>query len=537
MTRLSRTRLARARGPWAVAGLALLVVTLLAALAWAAPEAGAVAVAVDAGAGASAAVVPAATAVTSAEPQAPAPAESFPVHLHDHEVFVLRVGRLGVPAEERARRAQQALEHAFESDPDADVTVERTRPDVAVVMLGKAPVVQLGPEDARAAGDASLQVHGAAVAQAVRDAVHAERTRRDVAHTVFAWSLVVFTGLLAFLAIRRLSDISRKLRVWIQKNAKRLPGLRAGAIEVLRPAAFQGAIRLGVSALERAMQLALLYVWLVFVLSLFESTRDVGKRVTGLVLVPFGALAGRLAVSLPLIVVGVIATLALALLLRFVRLFFQSVESGETQFVWLPQDFAGPTSAVVRLGIVVAALVVGAPLVTGSEQGTAGRAAFVMMGALGLATVPLLASAAVGFVSVFWRRLRVGDFVSYDGRQGRVATLTLLDIRIHDGEGTELRVPHLATLVRPVRVLGPYPLAVVDVVVDPKASQPEVREVLLAAGATRHGAPRVRLLGIDADGARYEVVAKRDLDDPDPAVAVAQALADAGIALGRARGA
>jgi small-conductance mechanosensitive channel len=164
-----------------------------------------------------------------------------------------------------------------------------------------------------------------------------------------------------------------------------------------------------------------------------------------------------------------------------------------------------------------------------------GRAGFVVLGALGLALVPLFASMTVGFSTVFWRRLHVGDFVSFDGRQGRVASINLLEVRVHDGEGSELRIPHLLTLVRPLRVLGPYPLATFEVVVDPKASQDRVRKVMVASGASKHGEPRVRLLFIDQDGAHYEIVAKRALDEEDPATAITRALADAGIDLGRSR--
>src|SRR4029077_14200129 len=102
-----------------------------------------------------------------------------------------------------------------------------------------------------------------------------------------------------------------------------------------------------------------------------------------------------------------------------------------------------------------------------------------------------------GFSTVFWRRLRAGDFVSFDGRQGRIAGLTLLEVRVHDGEGSELRIPHLLTLVRPLLALGPHPLSTFEVVVDPKDPQDKVRDVLTVAGTSKHGEPRVRLVAID----------------------------------------
>ncbi len=459
--------------------------------------------------------------------------EGSPVRLHDKRVFSIRVARGGVAAEERARRASAALERAFDESETDDVRVDESTPGLAVVLVGNRPIVELTQDDADAAGDATLTAHASTIGENIRSALKSERTRRDVSKRVFSWSLVVLTALLAFLALRRTGDIAERGRKWINDNPKRLPNLRIGRVEVMRPAAFQGLIRIGISLAQRALQLTLLYVWLVFVLSLFESTRGVGSKVTGFVLTPLGALAGRIAIALPLFVVGIVAVIAVVLVLRFVRLFFHSVEVGETQLVWVPPDLAGPTGAVVRLGIVIAALVLGAPLVTGTDQGAAARAGLVVLGALGLALVPILSSLVVGFTTVFWRRLNVGDFVSFEGRQGRVASLTLHEVRVHDGEGSELRIPHLLTLVKPLRVLGPYPLATFEVVVDPKAEQGKVRELLLQAGASKHGEPRVRLLSIDANGALYEVVAKRALDEEHPATAITRALAEAGISLGR----
>jgi len=462
-------------------------------------------------------------------------AEGSPVRLHDKRVFAIRVPRGGLSAEERARRASTELERAFDDSDVDDARVDEAQAGLAVVLVGNRPIVELTQDDADAAGDVSLSAHAAGIGENVRSALKTERTRRDVSKRVFSWSLVVLSALIAFLLLRRVRELAERGRTWITDNPKRLPALRIGSVEVMRPAAFQGLLRVGISLFERALQLTLLYIWFVFVLSRFESTKDLGGKITTTILTPLGALVGRIAISLPLLVVAVIAVVAVVIVVRFIRLFFRSVEVGETHLAWVPPDLAPATSTLLRLGVVIAAFVLGAPLVTGTDQGMAARTGFVVLAALGLALVPLFASMTVGFSTVFWRRLNVGDFVSFDGRQGRVASLNLLEVRVHDGEGSELRIPHLLTLVRPLRVLGPYPLATFEVVIDPKTSQDRVRKVMAVAGKSKHGDPRVRLLFIDADGAHYEIVAKRALDEEDPATAITRALTDAGIDLGRSR--
>ncbi len=462
--------------------------------------------------------------------------EGSAVRLRDKRVFVIRVPRAGVSAEERAKRATAALERvASEEAEDVDVRVE-AEGGALVVIAGKTPIVELGPDDAAAAGDASMEVHAASIVGSVKSALKSERTRSAVAKTVLAWSLVVGSGLVAFLFLRKAKDVIQKGREWVGKHPEKLPVLRVGAVEILRPAAFQGVIRITISLLERALQLFIAYLWGVISLSLFEGTRDVGKRVTGFVLTPLGTLVGRIASSLPLLVVGLTAIIAVLLLVRFIGLFFGSVARGETQLSWLPQDLASSTGVLVRAGAVLGALILGAPLVTGTEEGASARASLAVVAALALASVPVLATGVVGIVMIFGRRLRIGDFVSIEGRQGRIAHLTLFEAVLHDGEGAEMRVPHITFVLRPFRVLGPTPLSLVEVYVDPAAPPDKVREILARAAAGTHGEPRVRLLGLDADGARWEIVGRRAPDEGDIASRIAQALADAGIGLGRSGG-
>src|SRR5260370_27774754 len=125
-------------------------------------------------------------------------------------------------------------------------------------------MAELTPADAEAAGDATLSAHAAEVSENVRSALKTERTRRDVAKRVLSWSLVVLSALIAFLALRRVRELAERGRAWVTDNPKRLPALRVGSVEVMRPAAFQGLLRVGISLVERALQITLLYIWFVF---------------------------------------------------------------------------------------------------------------------------------------------------------------------------------------------------------------------------------------------------------------------------------
>jgi small-conductance mechanosensitive channel len=477
------------------------------------------------------------TAASGASSLPAPPVAATDARLHEHVVFSLQVSRVDQSAQDRAHAASRALESVVD-DPEKQTAHVEEAPGSAVVFVGKTPIVSLGSADATAAGgDVTLHVYAASVASKIDDALRAERTRSAIAEHVFSLSLLVFSALLAFLLFRRVGDLSGRVRAWVRAHPDRIPALRLGTIEVVRPAAVRGAVSVGLALAHRIAQFTIVYSWLIFALSRFEATRDYTDRLAGFVLVPLSALIGRLGSALPLFVVAAIAALALGVAVRFVGLFFAGVARGDTHLAWLPRDLAGPTSVLVRAGIVVVSIVLAAPLITGTDDGALSRAGVMALAALGLACTPVLACAAVGVPAVFGRRLRPGDFVETGGRSGVVRDVTLLDIVLEDAIGCEVRVPQLLGLWNPTRVLGSAPFASIEIVVDASERPAKVEEALVGAAVATCDRARVDLISLDADGAcwRVSAVPKYGKGVAALADAVAVAIAERGIALGRRR--
>src|SRR5262249_39750483 len=118
------------------------------------------------------------------------------VRIRDRDVFAVRVPLMGQTAAVRAAAASRALEHVVEEREAPEVRTEQ-RGEVSVVFAGPTPIIQLGPEDAEAAGDSSVAVHAASVSEKIRDAVKSERNRKLIAQSVFSFSLLIFSGLIA----------------------------------------------------------------------------------------------------------------------------------------------------------------------------------------------------------------------------------------------------------------------------------------------------------------------------------------------------
>lgn len=474
----------------------------------------------------------AASASASASARAAAPGE---IRVHEKTVVVLRASRAGHSAQERAKTANTALEALLAQTEDLGETRFEEAQGAAVVFVGKTPIVTLGQEDVDAAGEASLNVLAAQVTTRLGQAVSTERKRSAIATTVFSFSLLVFSALLAFLFLNRLSEGAAKLKARIGDNPEKVTGLQLGKIEFISAGAARGALSIGLTLGHRFIQLALAYGWLIFALSLFDATRGYTERLTGLVVKPLYGLAARIGSALPLIVVAAIAVLAVSVLVRFVGLFFDSVSRGDTRVLWLSRDLARPTSAVARFGIIVVALVLASPLITGETDGVLSRVGLVALIAVALAATPLLASSIVGVTVVFGRRMKRGDDVEVGGRKGKVLEVTLLEVRIEDDALAEVSVPHLLGLFHPTRVHRHARLATLDIVVDPGAPQDDVERVLFAAARAHSSRGRVELVHLDAAGAHWRVTSASMRHDVSLAKVVQDALAKLGVGLGGPR--
>jgi hypothetical protein len=457
-----------------------------------------------------------------------------PARIRDRMVFVVKAKRGGQAPSERARHATEALEHAVEESATGEVRVEQ-QGDVAVVFVGDAPVIQLGPEDATEDGDASVAVHAAVVAERVTEAVHAERRRAAIARTVFSVSLLVFSALIAFLSLGKLGGLVARARAWVASRPSSIPTVRIAGIDLVRPTALRGVALGAIDASTWVLRFGLVYLWLLFALSLFDATRAYSERLTGFVLAPLSGFVGRVAATMPVLFIAAVAGVILLLALRVTALFFEGVARGEPSLSWLPPELAAPTSLLLRIGLVVVAASVATPLVTGNEEGPLARASVVAVGALALALIPVLASAAVGVTVLFGRPFKVGDFVELGGRGGLVRAILLLGVTLEDREGCTVRVPHLGALLHPTRVLGAVPPVAVEVSVAAASAGEAVAELLARAAEGVGLRGRVELADLDADAATYAVtvLSASATARSELLTAAAKALASAGIPLGR----
>jgi small-conductance mechanosensitive channel len=365
--------------------------------------------------------------------------------LHDKVVFSLPHAPGQHESEERTQAASKALQQAIKAGSSA--TRIHKDADSLVVFAGEIPIIQLLPEDAALQGDASLDVLASRVAAAVHEGLEDELRRVRIADWVFSFSLVVFIGLVTLYLLRKSSGLFSKVRFWLEQKPEGVSALSVQSVELLSAATLRSLLLLALSSGTWIARGLLVYTYLLVTSSMFEATRGYAEKLGGVLLSPVSVMMTRLASSVPGLVILLFMLALLALVLRFIRLFFEEVARGRTDFAGLPRELAHATSAAVRVFVVLLALFL-APLITGSDSGALvelGRA--LLLGGV-LAAVPLLCSGLLGAQLIFERRVREGDSVSLGELAGvveRVGFLSL-DLSLHDGR--RARVPHLLRLGR-----------------------------------------------------------------------------------------
>ena len=433
------------------------------------------------------------------------------VRILDRRVFPVRAARGGETAAARAQAASRVLEKVLEEGDPGDVRVD-VEGDVAVVYVGSRPVMQLGVEDMAAAGDASVEVHANAAAAKVRDALKAERNRAAVAKQAFSFSLVVFGGLVVALIARRARELLLRLGTWVDEHPDEVPRVEVRGLQLVGPAVVRGAMQVAVGGGRVAVVVALFLGWLLLSLSLWDTTRPYTGRLSAFLWEPIRSITERLAASLPVTVIGLIGVAVVALLVRFVGVFFRSVADGETSLDWLPQDLAEPTGVLARIAIVLGSAVFLLPTLTGREDGALARVGMLAAGALALAATPVVATALVGVVVVYGRRLRVGEFAALGAHRGRVVEVGLLETRLESAEG-EVRVPHLSSLLTSTTLLGRFPTVAVEVSVSAEADRQALEDALVDATQGIGVRPHVEMLHTGPGGTRYRLSVGSDLGD------------------------
>jgi len=392
-------------------------------------------------------------AAEGAAPPAPASASQVeaPVVVFNRTVAVLRAPLLGIAPPDRARHSQTRLSELLARPGQMQISVTSTVVGNAILVNG-ALGLMIASGDVDALDGETLEQATQAARTAVERVALETREARDrerLWHALAASGIATLLLLLSFVVVLQ-------TRAWSVRRLTKLlegstHGLTAGGVQLLHTSRLFAVSRVLVRAGASFVLLLASYRWLSFVLNQFPYTRAWGEQLDGYllgVLIRFGDGIVR---SLPDLLVAIFIFLLARWLLAIVRPIFEAIEKRRMEFGWLDSDSAKPTRRILTIFVWAFAAVMAYPYLPGASS-EAFKGVSVLLGLMvTLGGSSLFGQAASGFILLYSRTLRIGEFVRVGDDEGTVTDLGVFTTKISTGLGEFLSLPNsfvLATVTR-----------------------------------------------------------------------------------------
>ena len=378
--------------------------------------------------------------------KASAPIVEAPIEVFNRTIAVLRAGFLGVPPEERARRASRQLRTLLAADAPGEVAL-RVEGQIAMITVGGTLGFTLTADDLDPLHGETLAAAAEEAASVLRQVIADVREARDPDHVLRALlAVAIATGvflLLAWLLLRARSLLDRRLARVVRERTAAI-GLPVG--QGLLP---QRAARLS-ARLVRLLVLALIallaYEWLSFSLGRFPYTRPWSEQLNGFLVDTAETLGSGILGALPDLAVALVIFAIARAVVQAASPLFARAESGRSSLAWLHADTARPTRVLFTAAVWVFALVMAYPYLPGADS-EAFKGMSVLIGLMmTVGGASIIGQGASGLILMYSGTLRVGEYVRIGDREGTVVELGVFATRLRTGMGEEITLPNALVL-------------------------------------------------------------------------------------------
>ena len=388
-----------------------------------------------------------AAADTPAAPGSATPTQvEAPVVLFHRTIAVLRAPLLGVTPADRARHSEARLEEIFNRPGPLKISV-RSTPVATALLVDGALGLALTPGDVDVLEGETLE-HATQAATLALERVAAEaregRDRGRLGRALTASGIATLLLLVFFVGVTR-------TRAWVVHQLTRLlegstHSLTAAGVPLFHRARLFAVSRFLARAATTLVLLVATYRWASFSLRQFPYTRAWGEELDGYLLGAILRIGRGMIGALPDLLVAVAIFLLARGLLAASRSVFDNVEKRSFGGGWLDADTAKPTRRIFAMLVWAFAGVMAYPYLPGASS-EAFKGVSVLIGLMvTLGGSSLFSQAASGFILLYSRTLRIGEFVRIGEDEGTVTELGVFTTKISTGLGEQLTLPNALVL-------------------------------------------------------------------------------------------
>jgi len=234
---------------------------------------------------------------------------------------------------------------------------------------------------------------------------------------------------------------STRLRI-TKLTVSKLPKISLGRVSILDPKRVSIWLKAIVRLIHYSIVAVLAYLCIIYILNCFPYTQPwAGTLGSGLanLLIKLGETVLQSIPGLFAIAVIVFATKGLAHLINSI---FRVVERGEAEIPWIHKDIVGPTRRIVIVLLWLFAIVMAYPYIPGNES-IAFRSVGVFFGLLvSFGSAGVVNQVMNGFVIMFARSFKRGDYVKIGDVEGTVSELSMLTTKLHTMQHEEIIIPN-----------------------------------------------------------------------------------------------
>lgn len=194
--------------------------------------------------------------------------------------------------------------------------------------------------------------------------------------------------------------------------------------------------------INRVFVLFISYLMLPAILSVFYYTQSIGEKLFGYVLNPLMRSVDAVSSFIPNLFEIIVIVFLFKGLLKLVNYFFEEIESGHIHISGFYQDWAQPTSNIVKIILYIFLITIIFPLLPGAES-DAFKGISVFVGVLlSMGSTSVVSNALSGLVMTYMRPFNVGDRISTDSVTGVVIQKNILVTRIRTPKNVIVTIPN-----------------------------------------------------------------------------------------------